>query len=103
MLHLIVDNASSHDTKAVRDYLAKRPKRFEVHHTPMHSSWLNLVERWFSEITTKRIRRGSFSSVKELERAIMDYIHHWNESDRRFVWTKNSKQILRNVRKAAQN
>ena len=103
MLHLIVDNASSHDTKAVRDYLAKRPKRFEVHHTPTHSSWLNLVERWFSEITTKRIRRGSFASVKELERAIMDYIHHWNESGRLFVWTKSSKQILRNVRKAAQN
>ena len=103
MLHLIVDNASSHDTKAVRDYLAKRPKRFEVHHTPTHSSWLNLVERWFSEITTKRIRRGSFASVKELERAIMDYIHHWNESGRRFVWTKSSKQILHNVRKAAKN
>jgi len=74
-----------------------------VHFTPTHSSWLNLVERWFSEITTKRIRRGSFVSVKELERAIMDYIHHWNESGRRFVWTKSSKQILRSVRKAAQN
>lgn len=100
VLHLIVDNASSHDTKAVREYLAKRSKRFAVHFTPTHSSWLNLVERWFSEITTKRIRRGSFSSVKELEHAIMDYIHHWNESGRRFVWTKSSKQILRSVRKA---
>jgi transposase len=103
VLHVIVDNASSHDTKAVREYLATRSKRFKVHFTPTHSSWLNLVERWFSEITTKRIRRGSFSSVKELERAIMDYIHHWNESGRRFVWTKNSKQIRHNVRKAAQN
>jgi transposase len=103
VLHLIVDNASSHDTKAVREYLAKRPKRFAVHFTPTHSSWLNLVERWFSEITTKRIRRGSFASVKELERAIMDYIHHWNESGRHFVWTKSSKQILRSVRKAAQD
>ncbi len=103
VLHLIVDNASSHDTKAVREYLAKRSKRFVVHFTPTHSSWLNLVERWFSEITTKRIRRGSFGSVKELRRAIMDYIHHWNESGRRFVWTKSPRQILRKVRKAAQD
>jgi transposase len=103
VLHLIVDNASSHDTKAVRDYRAERSERFVVHFTPTHSSWMNLVDRWFSEITTKRIRRGSFASVKDLERAIMDYIHHWNESGRSFVWTKNSKQILHNVRKAAQN
>jgi transposase len=103
MLHLIVDNASSHDTKAVREYLVKRAKRFTVHFTPTHSSWLNLVERWFSEVTTKRIRRGSFSSVKELQRAIMDYIHHWNESGRHFVWTKNSKQILRSLRQAVQD
>jgi len=103
VLHLIVDNASSHDTKAVREYLSDRPKRFVVHFTPTHSSWLNLVERWFSEITTKRIRRGSFASVRELERAIMDYIHHWNDSGRCFVWSKTSKQILRKVRKAAQS
>lgn len=103
VLHLIVDNASSHDTKAVREYLAQRQKRFAVHFTPTHSSWLNLVERWFSEITTKRIRRGSFGSVKELEHAIMDYIHHWNESGRHFVWTKSPREILRSIRKAAQD
>jgi transposase len=103
LLHLIVDNASSHDTKAVREFLAAKPGRFAVHFTPTHASWLNLVERWFSEITTKRIRRGSWTSVKELERAIMDYIHHWNESGKRFVWTKSSKQILRSVRKATQD
>jgi transposase len=102
VLHLIVDNASSHDTKGVRDFLATRPGRFVVHFTPTHSSWLNLVERWFSEITTKRIRRGSWSSVKELERAIMDYIHHWNESGKRFVWAKSADQILRSARKARQ-
>jgi transposase len=100
VLHLIVDNASSHDTQAVQEYLKSRPERFEVHFTPTHASWLNLVERWFSEITTKRIRRASWNSVKELERAIMDYIHHWNESGRRFVWTKDSREILRKVRKA---
>lgn len=100
VLHLIVDNASSHDTSAVRDFIQGRSGRFVVHFTPTHSSWLNLVERWFAEITTKRIRRGSWNSVKELERAIMDYIHHWNESGRRFVWTKNSEEILRRTRKA---
>jgi transposase len=103
VLHLIVDNASSHDTKAVREYMTKRAKSFVVHFTPTHSSWLNLVDRWFSEITTKRIQQGSFCSVKELERAIMDYIHHWNESGHRFVWTKSSKRILRNVRKAVRD
>jgi transposase len=103
VLHLIVDNASSHDEKSVSEYYAEHPGRFVVHHTPTHASWLNLVERWFSEITTKQIRRGSWGSVRELERAIMDYIHHWNESGRRFVWTKTSREILRNVRKARRN
>ena len=103
VLHLIVDNASTHNTEAVRKFLANRPGRFVVHFTPTHSSWLNLVERWFAELTTKRIRRGSWSSVRDLERAIMSYIHHWNESGRRFVWAKTSEQILRRVRKAVQD
>jgi transposase len=103
VLHVIVDNSSSHDTKEVREFLQDRPGRFVMHFTPTHSSWLNLVERWFSEITTKRIRRGSWESVKELERAIMAYVHHWNESGRRFVWAKNSEEILTKVRKAVRN
>ena len=70
-LHLIVGNASRHDTKKVREYLEGRPGRFVVHYTPTHASWLNLVERWFADNTTKRIRRGSWSSIKELERAIV--------------------------------
>ena len=102
-LYLIVDNASSHRTKAVRDHLARRSKRFVVHFTPTRSSWLNLVDRWFAGITTKRIRRASFAGVKDLEHAIMDYIHHWNESGRRFVWTKSPKQMLPWVRKAVQS
>ena len=57
-LHLIVDNVSSHKTKEVKEYLASRVDRFEVHYTPTHASWVNLIERWFSEITTKSIRRG---------------------------------------------
>ena len=103
VLHLIVDNASSHDTKAVREFLESRGERFVVHFTPTHASWLNLAERWFSEITTKRIRRGSWSSVKELERAIMAYVHHWNESGRRFVWAKSAEEILTSMRKANGN
>jgi transposase len=103
VLHLIVDNVSSHKTKKVQEFLEKHPGRFVVHYTPTHASWLNLVERWFSEITTKRIRRGSWGSVKELERAIMEYIHHWNDSGRRFVWTKTAEQILPRVRNARDN
>src|SRR5258706_2641344 len=100
-LHLIVDNASSHDTKKVHEFFEARPGRFVVHFTPTHNSWLNLVERWFSDITTRRIRRGSWTSVKDLEGATMDYIHHWNESGKRFVWAKTSEQILAATRKAS--
>ena len=103
VLHIIVDNASSHNTKKVQEFLEGRPGRFTVHFTPTHSSWLNLVERWFAEITTKRIRRGSWKSVKELERAIMDYLHHWNESGKRFVWANRADEILARVRKAGDN
>jgi transposase len=103
VLHLIVDNASSHDTKTVREFFEGRPGRFVVHFTPTHASWLNLVERWFAQITIRQIRRGSWSSVRELEQAIMEYIHHWNESGKRFVWAKSSEEILVRVRKAAVN
>jgi transposase len=99
-LHLIVDNVSSHKTKAVQDFLESRKERFVVHYTPTHSSWLNLIERWFAEITTKRIRRGSWESVKQLKAAIMDYIRHWNNSGRTFVWTKSAGQVLAAVKKA---
>jgi transposase len=89
--------------EGVREFLEGRPGRFVVHFTPTYSSWLSLVERWFWEITTKRIRRGSWNSVKELERAILHYIHHWNESGKGFIWAKSSEQILRRVRKAGRN
>jgi transposase len=103
VLHLVVDNASTHNTEAVRRFLEQRPGRFVVHFTPTHASWLNLVERWFAEITSKSIRRGSWASLKQLERAIMNYIHHWNESGRRFAWAKTADQILRRTRKATQD
>ncbi len=101
VLHLILDNLSSHKTKEVKEYLNARAERFVVHYTPTHASWLNMVERWLSEITSKNIRRGSWSSVRELERAILDYIHHWNHTGKRFVWTKTAGQILESVEKAS--
>jgi len=100
VLHLIVDNVSSHKTKVVREYIATLQGRFIVHYTPTHASWLNMVERWFSEITTKRIRRGSWNSVKELERAILEYIRQWNKSGKRFVWTRSAGQILEKIKTA---
>jgi len=100
VLHIITDNLSAHKTKAVYEYLETRPKRFVLHFIPTHSSWLNLVERWFAEITNKRIRRGSFESVPELIRAIKDYIKTWNKSGRSFTWTKKPDDILAKIQKA---
>ena len=72
-VHLILDNYGTHKTAMIRKWFAKRP-RFHVHFTPTYGSWINLVERWFAELTNKRIRRGVFRSVKELESAIREYI-----------------------------
>ena len=99
-LHIVVDNVSTHKTEAVRAYLESVPGRFVQHFIPTHSSWLNLVERWFAEITNKRIRRGSFESVPELIAAIKDYIRAWNASGRSFSWTKKPDDILAKIRKA---
>ena len=97
-LHLIVDNYGTHTHANVRQWIAKHP-RFKLHFTPTGSSWLNLVERWFAEITRKRIRRGSFSSVTELIDAIDDYITINNKNPKPFLWTKTAKQILAKVRR----
>ena len=77
-VHLIADNYGTHKTAMIRKWFAKRP-RFHVHFTPTYGSWINLVERWFAELTNKRIRRGAFRSVKELESAIREYISVHNE------------------------
>jgi len=100
VLHIVTDNLSAHKTKAVYEFINSKPKRFVMHFIPTHSSWLNLVERWFAEITNKRIRRGSFESVKELTKAIKEYIKTWNKSGRSFVWTKTSDEILAKIKKA---
>jgi transposase len=97
-IHMILDNYATHKHPNVRAWLDKH-KRFHLHFTPTASSWLNLVERWFRDITTKRIRRGSFGSVPQLVSAIEDYIAHNNEHPKPFVWTKTAGQIIAKVRR----
>ena len=95
-LHLIVDNYSTHKHPNVKRWI-DRHKRFYLHFIPTSSSWLNLVERWFVEITRKRIRRGSFKSVKDLIDAIAHYIKINNQNPKPFVWTKRVDEILEKV------
>ena len=92
-VHLIVDNYSAHKHERVKKWLARHP-HFHVHFIPTSSSWLNLGERFFREITDKRIRRGIFHSVRELTKAIYDYLEHYNQHAKPFVWTKTAKQII---------
>jgi transposase len=100
-VHLIVDNYATHKTAIIRKWFAKRP-HFHVHFTPTYGSWINLVERWFAELTNKRIRRGVFRSVKELEAAICQYIEVHNEDPTPFVWTRTADQILASIARYAQ-
>jgi transposase len=95
-LHLILDNYSPHKHDTVTRWL-KKHRRFQLHYTPTSSSWLNLVERWFREITNNRIRRGNFHSVAELEQAIHEYLEHNNRQPKPFVWTASAEQILEKV------
>jgi transposase len=95
-LHLIVDNYATHKHPAVKAWLGKHP-RFHLHFTPTSSSWLNLVERWYAEITRKRIRRGCFASVTDLTQTIETYIAHNNADPKPFRWTKTVDQILDKV------
>ena len=99
MIHAICDNYSTHKTPEVKAWLAKHP-RFKLHFIPTSSSWLNLVERFFAEITGKKIRRGVFKSVAELEAAIQDYLEKHNIDPKPFVWTKTSQVILAKVARA---
>ncbi len=92
-MHLVLDNASSHKTPTVRRWLTRHP-RFGLHFTPTSSSWINLVERWFAELTTKLLRRGQHRSVHALNADIRDWIDTWNENPRPYVWTKTADQIL---------
>lgn len=98
-LHLIVDNYATHKHPRVRAWL-KRHSRFHLHFTPTSSSWLNLVERWFRELTARRIRRGTFTSVAKLEAAIDSYIRTHNQNSKAFIWTAGVENILAKVRRA---
>jgi transposase len=100
-VHLVLDNYGTHKTPLVWKWLAKRP-RFYVHFTPTYGSWLNLVERWFAELTTKKIRRGAHRSVAELECAIHEFLEVHNDAPTPFVWTKSADQILASIGRFAQ-
>jgi len=98
-LHLVVDNYSTHKHPKVKKWLSRHP-RFHVHFIPTSSSWLNLIERWFRNITDKRIRRGTFKSVEQLVAAILDYIAKHNDNPETFTWTASAENILDKVRRA---
>jgi transposase len=100
-VHIVLDNYGTHKTAIIRNWFAKRP-RFRIHFTPTYGSWINLVERWFAEITNKRIRRGIFRSIKELEAAIREYIDIHNEDPKPFVWTRTADEILASIARFAQ-
>jgi len=92
-VHLVLDNYATHKTPDIVRWLLRHP-RFHLHFTPTSGSWLNMVERWFAELTTKRIKRGAHISVRALERDIRDWIATWNEDPRPYVWVKTAEQIL---------
>jgi hypothetical protein len=100
-LHLIVDNYATHKTAGVKRWLKRNP-RFHLHFIPTSSSWLNVVERFFAEITRKRIRRGVFKRVAELQQAIMDYLHTHNGNPKPYIWTKSAAGIFKKVARAKQ-
>jgi transposase len=92
-LHLVMDNYGSHNTPQVKTWLKRHP-RFATHFVPTSCSWANLIERWFAELTSKRIRRGSFYSVDELVAAIQEFLAAWNKQPRPFVWTATIESIV---------
>ena len=98
-VHLVLDNYATHKTPEVRAWLEKHP-RFKLHFTPTSASWLNMVERFFAEITKRRIRRGSYTSVDDLEAAIYDYLGQHNTKPKPFTWTKTAEDILTRERRA---
>lgn len=98
-LHLIVDNYATHKHPKVKAWLKRHP-RFHLHFTPTSSSWLNVIERWFRDLTQNRIRNGVFRNVAALEQAIRDYIEHHNANPKLFVWTKKAEDILVKVARA---
>jgi len=97
-LHLIVDNYGAHKHPRVQTWLERHP-RFHLHFIPTSSSWLNMVERWFREMTDKRLRRGTFANVTSLVKTIKDYIHNHNQNPQAFVWTATADRIMAKIAK----
>jgi transposase len=100
-IHLICDNYGTHKHPRVKEWLDQHP-RFTIHFTPTSASWLNLVERWFALITDRAIRRGSFDTVKQLERAIKRFLAEWNEHAQPFRWVKSAREIKRKIARVAE-
>ncbi len=100
-VHIVLDNYGTHKTPLIKNWLLKRP-RFHVHFTPTSGSWLNLVERWFAELTNKQLRRGAHRSVPALEAAIREFIAAHHENPKPFVWTKTADDILASIARFAQ-
>jgi transposase len=98
-LHLVMDNYGTHKEPHVQAWLKQHP-RFVCHFVPTSSSWLNLVERWFRELTEKRIRRGSFVSVPDLKQAIEEFMQAWNHNPKPFIWTASVGQIIEKIERA---
>ncbi|HOF41719.1 MAG TPA: IS630 family transposase [Candidatus Hydrogenedentes bacterium] len=99
ILHVIMDNYGTHKTPVVKKWLEKHP-RFVCHFIPTSSSWLNMVERWFRELTNKAIRLGAFVSVPDLEKSIDEYLAAWNENPRPFIWTATVGEIVKKLARA---
>jgi transposase len=95
-VHVICDNYGTHKTPAIKNWLLRHP-RFSLHFTPTSSSWLNLVERWFAELTNRKLRRSAHRSVAQLEADIRAWIAAWNEDPKPFVWTKTADEILESL------
>ena len=100
-LHLVMDNYGTHKHPNVQAWLQRHP-RFIAHFVPTSSSWLNLVERWFGELTSKRVRRGSFFSVEDLQKAIMEFLEAWNDDPKPFVWTATVESIVAKLSRCRQ-
>ncbi|MCC5953679.1 MAG: IS630 family transposase [Acidimicrobiia bacterium] len=99
-IHVVLDNLSAHKAPEVREWLAKpRQARWHLHFIPTSSSWLNLVEGWFAQLTNKRLRTGSFNSVAALTDAIGDWVSHWNDDPKPFIWTKTANDIIAKVKR----
>jgi transposase len=95
-IHLVLDNYATHKTPAIKRWLLRHP-RFHLHFTPTGASWLNLVERWFGELTSRMLRRGAHRSVRELNASIKAWMEHWNENPRPYVWVKTAEDILESI------